>query len=171
VLERDFQASSTAINVTVSVFMLTFAFGVSCPGIPHHQLDSPSPALVPFSLWHVLQPLFWSSFADWKGRRPLYLISIAVYVGANILLAAVPANYGALVFLRITQAFGSSAVVSTGAGSVADVQTSFRSEVWLRRFRDANFGRNARPPNQNSEHSSCQYFLSVPSVALFLQLT
>ncbi|KAK4096576.1 major facilitator superfamily transporter [Parathielavia hyrcaniae] len=92
VLEHEFQASATAINVTVSLFMLTFAVG----------------------------PLFWASFADWKGRRPLYLISIAIYIGANVLLAAVPANYGALVFLRIVQAFGSAAVVSMGAGSVAD---------------------------------------------------
>ncbi len=29
VLEREFRAGPTAINVTVSVFMLTFAFGVS----------------------------------------------------------------------------------------------------------------------------------------------
>ncbi|KAK4120223.1 major facilitator superfamily transporter [Parathielavia appendiculata] len=92
VLEQEFQASATAINATVSVFMLTFAVG----------------------------PLFWASLADWKGRRPLYLISIAVYIGANVLLAAVPANYGALVFLRVVQAFGSAAVVSMGAGSVAD---------------------------------------------------
>ncbi|EAQ88648.1 hypothetical protein CHGG_05267 [Chaetomium globosum CBS 148.51] len=91
-LEHEFQASATAINISVSVFMLTFAFG----------------------------PLFWSSFADWKGRRPLYLISLAIYIGSNVLLAAVPANYGALVLLRIVQAFGSSAVVSMGAGSVAD---------------------------------------------------
>ncbi|KAH6612192.1 major facilitator superfamily domain-containing protein [Chaetomium sp. MPI-SDFR-AT-0129] len=92
VLEQEFNATATAINVTVSVFMLTFAFG----------------------------PLFWSSFADWKGRRPLYLISIAVYILSNILIAVVPANYGALVFLRIVQAFGAAAVVSMGAGSVAD---------------------------------------------------
>ncbi|TDZ22424.1 Multidrug transporter DTR1 [Colletotrichum orbiculare MAFF 240422] len=93
VLEDEFHASATAINVSVSVFMLTFAIG----------------------------PLFWSSFADWKGRRPLYIISIAIYIGANIVLAAIPANYGALVFLRIVQAFGSAAVVSMGAGTVADV--------------------------------------------------
>ena len=29
VLENEFHASATAINITVSVFMLTFAFGVS----------------------------------------------------------------------------------------------------------------------------------------------
>ncbi|KAK0671255.1 putative transporter [Cercophora samala] len=93
VLEKEFNASATAINVTVSVFMMTFAFG----------------------------PLFWSTFADWKGRRPLYLISLAIYILANVLLAAVPSNYGALVFLRIVQAFGSASVVSMGAGTVADI--------------------------------------------------
>lgn len=93
VLENEFHASATAINVTVSVFMLTFAFG----------------------------PLFWSSFADWKGRRPLYIVSMAIYIVANVLLATIPTNYGALVFLRIVQAFGSAAVVSMGAGTVADI--------------------------------------------------
>ncbi|CAG8904112.1 unnamed protein product [Penicillium egyptiacum] len=93
VLARKFQRTETEINITVTVFMVVFAFG----------------------------PLFWSSFADWKGRRPLYIISILVYILANTLLAAVPANYGALVVLRIVQAFGSSAVVSLGAGTVADI--------------------------------------------------
>ncbi|VBB87333.1 Putative transporter [Podospora comata] len=93
VLEKEFNVSPTAINVTVSVFMMTFAFG----------------------------PLFWSTFADWKGRRPLYLISLAIYILANVLLAVVPANYGALVFLRVVQAFGSASVVSMGAGTVADI--------------------------------------------------
>ncbi|KAK1730231.1 major facilitator superfamily transporter [Colletotrichum acutatum] len=107
VLENEFHASATAINVTVSVFMLTFAFG----------------------------PLFWASFADWKGRRPLYIISLSIYIVANILLAVVPANYGALVFLRIVQAFGSAAVVSMGAGTVADVtppkERAFAMSIFL----------------------------------------
>lgn len=49
------------------------------------------------------------------------MISISIYIVVNILLAALPANFGALVFLRIVQAFGSSAVVSLGAGTVSDV--------------------------------------------------
>lgn len=49
------------------------------------------------------------------------MISLLVYIGANILLAAVPVHYAALVVLRILQAFGSAAVVSMGAGTVADV--------------------------------------------------
>ncbi|KAK4628330.1 Multidrug transporter DTR1 [Fulvia fulva] len=35
-------------------------------------------------------------------------------------MAALPPNFGALVFLRVVQAFGSAAVVSMGAGTVAD---------------------------------------------------
>ncbi|KAA8641751.1 Dityrosine transporter 1 [Aspergillus tanneri] len=93
VLEREFHVSTAAINTTVSVFMAVFGFG----------------------------PLYWSSYADWKGRRPLYIISLVVYIVANVLLAALPANFGALVFLRILQAFGSSAVVSMGAGTVSDI--------------------------------------------------
>ncbi|KNG87187.1 hypothetical protein ANOM_003763 [Aspergillus nomiae NRRL 13137] len=93
VLGNEFQVSAAAINATVSVFMAVFGFG----------------------------PLFWSSYADWKGRRPLYLISLVVYIIANVLMAVLPTNFGALVFLRIVQAFGSSAVVSMGAGTVADI--------------------------------------------------
>ncbi|KAH8690494.1 putative bicyclomycin resistance protein [Talaromyces proteolyticus] len=92
ILAREFRVSSTVINATVSVFMVVFAFG----------------------------PLFWASFADRRGRRPLYIISIAIYILANVLLATLPSNIGALFFLRILQAFGSSAVVSMGAGTVAD---------------------------------------------------
>ncbi|CAG8960555.1 hypothetical protein HYFRA_00013378 [Hymenoscyphus fraxineus] len=93
VLKDEFKVSATAINASVTVFMAMFAVG----------------------------PLFWSSFSDWKGRRPLYIISLAIYIVANILLAAVPANFGALIVLRMVQSFGSSAVVSMGAGTVADV--------------------------------------------------
>ncbi|KAE8353790.1 major facilitator superfamily domain-containing protein [Aspergillus coremiiformis] len=93
VIEKELHVSAAAINATVSVFMVIFGFG----------------------------PLFWSSYADWKGRRPLYLISILVYIVANVLIAALPTNFGALIFLRIVQAFGSSAVVSMGAGTVADI--------------------------------------------------
>ena len=59
--------------------------------------------------------------SDLNGRRPLYIVSFVIYMAANIALAAAPAVYGALITLRIVQAFGSCAVVSLGAGTVADV--------------------------------------------------
>ncbi|QUC19598.1 uncharacterized protein UV8b_03839 [Ustilaginoidea virens] len=92
-LEREFNVGSTSINATVSVFMVTFA----------------------------IAPLFWSSFADYGGRRPLYIVSLAIFIASNLLLAVLPKNYGALLILRIVHAFGSAAVVSMGAGTVADM--------------------------------------------------
>lgn len=101
VLEEDFGVGSAAINATVSVFMAVCAFA----------------------------PLFWSAFADWKGRRPLYIISLAIYLVANILMAALPTSFCALVFLRMAQAFGCSSVISLGAGTIADVRIHFSSTV------------------------------------------
>lgn len=97
VLEQEFGVSNAAINATVSVFMAVCAFA----------------------------GLFWSSFADWKGRRPLYIIALFIYFVSNILMATLPANFGALLFLRMMQAFGCSSVMSLGAGTVADVRVPF----------------------------------------------
>lgn len=92
-LEDVFGVSATTINGTVSVFMVVFAFA----------------------------PLLWAPYADLGGRKTLYLVSLVFFILANILLAAVPANIGALYVLRIVQAFGASSVISVGAGTVADI--------------------------------------------------
>ncbi|SCU91901.1 LAMI_0E07822g1_1 [Lachancea mirantina] len=92
-LQTVFHISATAINATVSVFMAVFAVG----------------------------PLFWASFADFGGRKLLYMISLTLAVIINVLLAAVPANTGALFALRILQAFASSSVMSLGAGTISDI--------------------------------------------------
>lgn len=94
VLQEEFDVSSATINATVSVFMAACA----------------------------LSPLFWSAFADWNGRRPLYIFSLALYLVVTILMATLPADFGALVFLRMVQAFGCSSVISLGVGTVADVR-------------------------------------------------
>lgn len=94
VLQEAFKVGETAINATVTVHMAVNAFA----------------------------PLFWTAFADWKGRRPLYILSMPLYLAATVLMAALPANYGALVFLRMAQAFGCSSLMALGAGAVADVR-------------------------------------------------
>lgn len=65
--------------------------------------------------------MFWASWADYAGRKPLYLISLLIYMAANILLAALPANLAALFILRIVQGFGAASVLSLGSGTVADL--------------------------------------------------
>ncbi|KAL6720624.1 Dityrosine transporter 1 [Lecanora helva] len=92
-LQKAFHTSATAINATVSVFMGVLA----------------------------VAPLFWGSLADYGGRKSLYMVSLLIYIAANILLAALPANLAALYILRVVQGFGAASVLSLGAGTVADV--------------------------------------------------
>lgn len=49
------------------------------------------------------------------------MTSLLIYIGANILLAALPANLAALFILRVVQGFGAASVLSLGAGTVADI--------------------------------------------------
>ncbi|KAF9640739.1 putative major facilitator superfamily protein [Lasiodiplodia theobromae] len=91
--EELFHTSTTGINASVTLYMVVFA----------------------------ITPLFWAAAADHWGRRPVYTVSLAIFIASNILLAAVPANIAALFILRILQALGSSAVASVGAGTVADI--------------------------------------------------
>ncbi|KAI9676078.1 MAG: Dityrosine transporter 1 [Caeruleum heppii] len=93
ILARVFNASITEINATISVFMVVLA----------------------------VAPLFWASYADYGGRKTLYMISIPIYTISNILMAALPANIAALFILRIVQAFGAASVISLAAGTVADI--------------------------------------------------
>ena len=67
------------------------------------------------------QPLLWAASADYGGRKTVYLVSLGIFNFANLLLATLPPNIGALFFLRILQALGSCGVTSIGAGTVADV--------------------------------------------------
>lgn len=92
-LQTVFQCSETTINATVSVFMAIMA----------------------------LAPLFWASWADFGGRKTLYITSLLIFILSNVLLASVPANIGALYVLRIFQAIGASSVMSVGAGTIADM--------------------------------------------------
>lgn len=60
-----------------------------------------------------VSPAIWGAFADAWGRRPIYLTTLAVYIGTTIGCALAP-NYPALLVLRMLQAFGSSSVIAIG---------------------------------------------------------
>ncbi|KAI5962376.1 DTR1 [Candida pseudojiufengensis] len=92
-LQIVFNVSETTINGTIAIFMTIFAFA----------------------------PLIWASWADYGGRKLLYLIPILFYIIANILLSIIPINIIALYILRAVQAFGASSVMSVGAGTITDI--------------------------------------------------
>jgi multidrug resistance protein len=78
------------------------------------------------TLYQVMQavaPLFFGDLSDQIGRRPVYMISFAIYLGANIGLA-LQNNYAALMVLRAMQSTGSSATVAIGSAVMADFATS-----------------------------------------------
>lgn len=76
------------------------------------------------TLYVVLQgiaPSFFSPLSDTLGRRPVFLITFAIYLLASVGLVANTNNYLALILLRGLQSIGGSAVLSLAYAVVADV--------------------------------------------------
>ncbi|KAI1195481.1 major facilitator superfamily domain-containing protein [Nemania serpens] len=76
------------------------------------------------TLYVVLQgiaPSFFSPLSDTLGRRPVFLITFAVYLLAGVGLVANTDSYVALILLRGLQSVGGSAVLSLAYAVVADV--------------------------------------------------
>ncbi|KAI1119199.1 major facilitator superfamily domain-containing protein [Nemania sp. NC0429] len=76
------------------------------------------------TLYVVLQgiaPSFFSPLSDTLGRRPVFLITFAIYLLAGVGLVANTNNYVALILLRGLQSVGGSAVLSLAYAVVADV--------------------------------------------------
>lgn len=76
-----------------------------------------------YQIMQALAPLFFGDLSDQIGRRPVYVLSFAIYLGANIGLA-VQHSYPALMVLRAMQSTGSSATVAIGNAVMADFATS-----------------------------------------------
>lgn len=76
-------------------------------------------------IFQAVSPSFWSSMADTRGRRPVYLATLLVYVLACIGLAMVT-NYPMLLAFRMLQAFGASSVIAIGAGTIGKKKSCFK---------------------------------------------
>ncbi|CAO3680217.1 unnamed protein product [Umbelopsis ramanniana] len=75
-----------------------------------------------YMIFQAISPSFWGALSDVWGRRPVYLSTMLVYIGACIGLAMTQ-SYPVLLVWRMIQAFGSSSVVAIGAGTIADICT------------------------------------------------
>lgn len=73
-------------------------------------------------IMQALAPLFFGDLSDQIGRRPVYMATFVIYLGANIGLA-LQNSYVALMILRALQSTGSSATVAIGNAVVADLTT------------------------------------------------
>ena len=91
-IQADLNTSATAVNATLTIYLLVLAIG----------------------------PLGWATLADSWGRRPVYLLSLVIFVAGCIGCTFSP-NVGALMACRFFQAAGGSSVMSVGAGTISDV--------------------------------------------------
>jgi multidrug resistance protein len=69
-----------------------------------------------------LAPMFFGDMADQMGRRPVYILTLSIYLAANIGLA-LQSNYAALLVLRALQSTGSSGTIALGNAVMADIAT------------------------------------------------
>jgi len=92
-LAVQFNVSNHAINLTITIYVL----------------------------FQAISPLLFATASDSFGRRPIYLITYAVYTVASLGLALNKHSYTALLMLRALQSLGASAVLAIAFGVVADV--------------------------------------------------
>ncbi|KAG8840099.1 hypothetical protein FRB91_006547 [Serendipita sp. 411] len=65
-------------------------------------------------------PLLWSSISEIKGRKFVYVLAIFIFILGSA-IGGISNNISLLIFMRMFQAAGSSAVLALGAGTLADI--------------------------------------------------
>lgn len=95
-LRQQFHVSAQAINLTLTLYVI----------------------------FQALSPVIFGPFSDSYGRRPVFIISLAIYVVGNIGIAANQSNYAALLVLRAVQSLGASAAYALAFGVISDLVPS-----------------------------------------------
>ncbi|KAF5376834.1 hypothetical protein D9757_008897 [Collybiopsis confluens] len=122
-------------NLRKNLILLQVSFGsviaglagnIQTPAIGEMQADlsaSPSQISLSLSMFILLQglvPLIWSSISEVKGRKFTYVVSMGIFTAGSVVVAT-SKNIQLLIGFRCVQAIGSSAVMSIGAATLADI--------------------------------------------------
>ncbi|KAF9234682.1 MFS general substrate transporter [Melanogaster broomeanus] len=84
---------------------------------------TPSQISLSLSLFTLVQgnfPVIWSAISEFKGRKLVYLFSVALFILGSVIVA-VSRNIGLVIGMRVIQATGSGAVIAIGAATLADI--------------------------------------------------
>ncbi len=92
-LAKHFHVSIQAINLTITLYII----------------------------FQAISPLLFATASDSFGRRPILLITYALYTVASLGLALNKSSYAVLLVLRGVQSLGASAVLAIAYGVIADV--------------------------------------------------
>lgn len=96
-LTKAFHKTTQQINLTVTVYMI----------------------------FQGITPTLWGAFADTRGRRPVYIAALTLFLCACIGLALIPTSaYWLLIVLRCVSSSGSAVVIALGSGTVSDIAHS-----------------------------------------------
>ncbi|KAJ7222504.1 vacuolar DHA amino acid exporter [Mycena pura] len=102
------------------------AGNIQNPAIDNMEMDlpaTPSQISLSISLFIFIQgfvPLLWSAISEVKGRKLVYVTSLAIFTAGSVVVAT-SKTITLLIIFRCIQAFGSSAVMAIGAATLADV--------------------------------------------------
>ncbi|KAK6337728.1 hypothetical protein TWF696_001208 [Orbilia brochopaga] len=125
----EHQKSWIVLLATIAAFFSPFSSTIYLPALLPVQRDlgiSSTEVNLSLTTYLVLQaiaPTFTGELSDSLGRRPVYIFSMIIFVGACVGLA-LQKSLVALLLLRMLQSSGSSGTVAIGFGSVADISTS-----------------------------------------------
>ena len=112
-LSRRYNASIFAIDLTITLYLV----------------------------FQAIAPAFFGPLSDTLGRRPVFLMTFAIYLGASLGLALNENSYAALLVLRSLQSIGGSAVMSLAYAVVADVSVpAERGKILGPMLAATNFG-------------------------------
>jgi multidrug resistance protein len=93
ILREHFNTTAQAINLTLTIYIV----------------------------FQAISPAIFGPLSDSMGRRPVYFLTLCLYMAANLGLALNRNHYGALLGLRAIQSLGASAAYAISFGVVADV--------------------------------------------------
>ncbi|KAJ7146019.1 major facilitator superfamily domain-containing protein [Mycena epipterygia] len=118
---------NVVLTLIASASMIAgLAANIQNPAIADMEADlpaTPSQISLSISLFICIQgfmPLFWSAISEIKGRKLVYVVSIAIFTAGSVVVATSKTIELVIVF-RCIQATGSSAVMAIGAATLADI--------------------------------------------------
>ena len=87
----------------------------------HVSIQAINLTITLYIIFQAISPLIFATASDSFGRRPILLLTYAVYTAASLGLALNKTSYAALLVLRAIQSLGASAVLAIAYGVIADV--------------------------------------------------
>ena len=87
----------------------------------HVSIQAINLTLTLYIIFQAISPLIFATASDSFGRRPILLLTYALYTAASLGLALNKSSYAALLVLRAVQSLGASAVLAIAYGVIADV--------------------------------------------------